>query len=61
MDSTLTYSLADVLAVAKVHPFYSNSQYPPSDEAIREIRRHASLQPIVTDLRKQPLLFKEDL
>ncbi|KAG8673603.1 hypothetical protein FPOAC1_006917 [Fusarium poae] len=40
----MLYSLADVLAVAKTHPFYSDAKYPPTDEAIRAAREKASIQ-----------------
>ncbi|KAK6859077.1 hypothetical protein PG995_004930 [Apiospora arundinis] len=61
MAATSTFTLAEILAVAKVHPFYSNSQYPLNNEAIGEATRHASLHPMEADLSKQPLLFKNDL
>ncbi|KAK6836924.1 hypothetical protein PG987_007419 [Apiospora arundinis] len=61
MSGTSTFTLAEILAVAKVHPFYSNSQYPPNDEAICEIKQHAALHPVEADLSKQPLLFKTHL
>lgn len=44
MDSSKLYSLTDVLAVAKTHPFYSDAKYPPSDEAIRIACEKASVQ-----------------
>ncbi|KAK8859087.1 hypothetical protein PGQ11_009821 [Apiospora arundinis] len=61
MSGTSTFTLAEILAVAKVHPFYSYSQYPPNDEAICEIKQHAALHPAEADLSRQPLLFKNDL
>lgn len=61
MAGTSTFTLAEILAVAKVHPFYSNSPYPPNDEAICEIKQHSALHPVEADLSKQPLLFKNDL
>ncbi|KAM0233801.1 hypothetical protein ACHAP5_010279 [Fusarium lateritium] len=55
------YSLTDVLAVAKKHPFYSPAQFSPEDEAIRAARKEAALNTEGIDLKAQPLLRKEDL
>jgi len=41
MDPSTTYTLDDVLAVAKIHPFYSDAKYPPTDEAICAARKKA--------------------
>jgi hypothetical protein len=41
MDPSTMYTLADVLAVAKIHPFYSDAKYPPTDEAICAARKKA--------------------
>ena len=38
------YTLADVLAVAKIHPFYSDAKYPPGDEAVRAARKKAAAE-----------------
>jgi hypothetical protein len=40
----MLYSLSDVLAVAKTHPFYSDARYPPDNEAIRVAHEKASVQ-----------------
>ncbi|RGP63627.1 translation machinery-associated 64 [Fusarium longipes] len=44
MKSNTTYSLADILAVAKLHPFYSDAGYPPDNEALRFVQEKISLQ-----------------
>jgi hypothetical protein len=44
MESNAMYSLTDVLAVAKTHPFYADAKYPPDDEAIRIAREKAASQ-----------------
>ncbi|KAM0438456.1 hypothetical protein ACHAPT_001205 [Fusarium lateritium] len=61
MAPSLTYSVADVLAVAKIHPFYSDSQYPPDDATILKAREQAALTYKEGDLQAQPLLRKSDL
>ncbi|KPM41727.1 hypothetical protein AK830_g4832 [Neonectria ditissima] len=56
------YSLADVLAVAKIHPFYvPNVQYPPDSCTVRSIREQVAKDPVDADLQTQPLLRKKDL
>ncbi|KAJ4210666.1 hypothetical protein NW759_013208 [Fusarium solani] len=61
MAPSLTYSVADVLAVAKIHPFYSSAQYPPDDDTIQTAREQAALTFREGDLQAQPLLRKKDL
>ncbi|KAI8655365.1 hypothetical protein NCS55_01187800 [Fusarium keratoplasticum] len=61
MAPSLTYSVADVLAVAKIHPFYSDAQYPPDDDTIQKAREKAALAFREGDLQAQPLLRKKDL
>lgn len=61
MSPSLTFSLADVLAVAKIHPFYtSDAQYPPDADAMHKSRARAALSAAV-DLKTQPLLRKKNL
>ncbi|POR38335.1 Uncharacterized protein TPAR_01456 [Tolypocladium paradoxum] len=56
------YSFVDVLAVAKIHPFYvPDIQYPPDAETIRVVRERAAKEPTKVDLRSQPLRRKKDL
>lgn len=61
MAPSLTYSVADVLAVAKIHPFYSDEQYPPDNDTIQTAREQAAFAYKEGDLQAQPLLRKEDL
>ncbi|KAL2671561.1 hypothetical protein Neosp_014151 [[Neocosmospora] mangrovei] len=63
MAPSSTYSVADVLAVAKIHPFYSDAQYPPppDDDTILKSREQAALTYQEGDLQAQPLLRKKDL
>ena len=44
MDPSTMYTLADVLAVAKIHPFYSDATYPPTDEVVRAARKKAAVE-----------------
>ncbi|KAJ5650761.1 uncharacterized protein N7484_004484 [Penicillium longicatenatum] len=58
---TETYSLAEVLAVAKTHPFYNpDVQYPADAKAIQRIRELVNEQPAL-NLQDQPLLTKNIL
>lgn len=55
------YQLADILAVAKVHPFYNpDSVYPADTETIEKTRESIDreLNPV---LQEQPLLTKKAL
>ncbi|GJD05305.1 hypothetical protein ColKHC_14130 [Colletotrichum higginsianum] len=56
------FSLADVLAIRSIHPFYSpHVLYPPNADAIRKARRRAAREAGEMDLKRQPLLWKKDL
>ncbi|KAF5554380.1 hypothetical protein FNAPI_6461 [Fusarium napiforme] len=61
MSHSPTYSLADVLAVARMHPFYSSTQYPPDEDAIQRAREEAASNYERPDLNSWPLLRKSDL
>ncbi|KAF1996085.1 hypothetical protein P154DRAFT_444171 [Amniculicola lignicola CBS 123094] len=56
-----TYTLSEVLAVATLHPFYSNAQYPPDEETINAARSRAVNLCTKASLRNWPLLRKESL
>lgn len=59
--ATERYQLADILAVAKFHPFYNpDSVYPADTETIEEIRKLIDRQSKPT-LQEQPLLTKKAL
>ncbi|KAK7428403.1 hypothetical protein QQZ08_005022 [Neonectria magnoliae] len=56
------HSLAEVLAVAKIHPFYvSDVQYPPGAHIVQGIRERVAREPTEANLQAQPLLRKKDL
>ncbi|RKK67273.1 hypothetical protein BFJ69_g14644 [Fusarium oxysporum] len=61
MSPSPTYSLADVLAVAQMHPFYCSAQYPPDEDAIQDAREEAAQKFEQFDLKAWPLLLKSDL
>ena len=61
MAPSSSYSLADVLAVANIHPFYSDAQYPPDVETIQRLREQASLSRTPPDLNGQPPISKKEL
>ncbi|KAF5706283.1 cystathionine gamma-synthase [Fusarium mundagurra] len=61
MSPSPTYSLADILAVARVHPFYCSTQYPPDEPAIQRAREEAASKYEPPDLKSWPLLRKNDL
>ncbi|PKY05710.1 hypothetical protein P168DRAFT_341261 [Aspergillus campestris IBT 28561] len=55
------YTLAEVLAVAQIHPFYNEKvQYPPDTEAIQQARLR-TIGATDVNLHKQPLLHKKAL
>jgi hypothetical protein len=59
--ATERYRLADVLAVAKVHPFYnSDAVYPADTEAIQGLQELID-QNSKTTLQQQPILNKKTL
>ncbi|THC96580.1 hypothetical protein EYZ11_003920 [Aspergillus tanneri] len=56
------FCLAEVLAVAKMHPFYNPEiQYPPDANAIRAAREWIVGNAPEADIRAQPLLQKNDI
>ena len=61
MAPSSPYSLADVLVVAKIHPFYSDAQYPPDEETIQRLREQTALSPTPPDLKEQPSIQKKEL
>lgn len=56
------YSLAEVLAVAAIHPFYhSDIEYAPSAEAIQAALARATEDGAKFDILTQPLLQKKSM
>ncbi|KAF0324433.1 indoleacetate--lysine synthetase [Colletotrichum asianum] len=53
-----TFPLEEVLSVAKIHPFYSNAQYPPGRDTIKILKEYESVK---ADLKAQPVLRKKTL
>lgn len=52
------YSLGEVLAIARIHPFYNeNIQYPPDASSIQTALKSSTSW----DLRAQPLLEKKSM
>jgi hypothetical protein len=59
--ATERYQLADVLAVAKIHPFYNpDVDYPPDADTVRRLRGLID-QKAKPALQEQPLLNKKTL
>ncbi|KAJ5301907.1 hypothetical protein PENANT_c062G04959 [Penicillium antarcticum] len=57
-----TYSLSQVLEVAKIHPFYNkNVEYPPDSTAVQKALELAAGDSKEQDLNVLPLLQKENL
>ncbi|KAJ5641482.1 hypothetical protein N7490_005482 [Penicillium lividum] len=57
-----TYSLFEVLEVAKIHPFYNgNVEYPPGADTIHGVLERAAADHKEPNLDAFPLLQKEDL
>lgn len=56
------YSLAEVLAVAQIHPFYHpDVQYPPNAKALKATRELVANEAIPVNLLTQPLLQKKSM
>ncbi|KAI1495907.1 hypothetical protein F5X99DRAFT_414643 [Biscogniauxia marginata] len=56
------YSLQDVLAIARIHPFYCpETEYPPNASAVDAARKRAAELSATIDLKLFPLLWKKDL
>ncbi|KFA72015.1 hypothetical protein S40288_07661 [Stachybotrys chartarum IBT 40288] len=56
------YSMADILAIARIHPFYDpDVLYPPDAATIRAIRELASKNPDAINFETQPFLWKSQL
>lgn len=58
------YQLSEVLAIAKVHPFYvGENQYPPDQETVRVLREEAKKEKRAAndDLTSRPIIWKKDL
>ncbi|KAJ9215857.1 hypothetical protein DTO166G4_2401 [Paecilomyces variotii] len=56
-----TYCMADVLAIASIHPFYSNNTYPPSSEELPTILERQRESPKDLKLSSFPLTRKDTL
>ncbi|KAM0234343.1 hypothetical protein ACHAP5_010109 [Fusarium lateritium] len=54
------YSLSEILAVARIHPFYCVTEYPPDRNAIEGATKQAASSPL-PNLSTQPLLWKTRL
>ncbi|KAJ5823600.1 hypothetical protein N7447_005940 [Penicillium robsamsonii] len=60
--TTETYTLAEVLAVAKKHPFYNPEiVYPADEETIQKLRELVIDQNVIPEFQEQPLLGKKTL
>lgn len=55
------YSLEDVLAIASVHPFYSDSTYPPTREELPTVLQNAKRSAYGLNLASFPLTRKDTL
>lgn len=56
------YSLSDILSVASVHPFYSDSEYPPTREQLPQLLQVSQAKGEDTrQLKSFPLTRKDSL
>lgn len=56
------HSLREVLAIAKIHPFYAKGiRYPPDEKTIQEIRETLAKQEGDDGLKLWPVAWKNDL
>lgn len=57
-----TFSLNEILAIARIHPFYTaHVQYPPDVETIQAALDLAAADQSAPDLRSLPLTTKKDM
>jgi hypothetical protein len=62
MASHPPFSLADILAIAKIHPFYaSDVKYPPDADTIQMVRERLSQGNVETNLTTQAVLWRSTL
>ena len=62
MTSNSPFSLADILAIARIHPFYVlDVKYPPDADTIHAARERASQTMAESNLKAQPFLWKSTL
>lgn len=62
MVSRDIFTLKDILAVAKIHPFYAfNANYPPDASTIQTAREDASEDAAESDLKLRSPLWKSTL
>lgn len=55
------YSLEDVLAVASIHPFYSDATYPPTREELPTVLENCKQRAHGLTLASFPLTRKDTL
>ncbi|KAH6603990.1 hypothetical protein Trco_007436 [Trichoderma cornu-damae] len=56
------HSLGEVLAIARIHPFYVEGiRYPPDEKIVRAIREKVVKQQEKDELKSQPIIWKKDL
>ncbi|KAM0255929.1 hypothetical protein ACHAQJ_005330 [Trichoderma viride] len=56
------HSLGEVLAVAKIHPFYVEEiQYPPDEQTVRAVREKAAKEQAEDTLKSRPIIWKKNL
>jgi hypothetical protein len=62
MENESAYLMEDVLAVAKIHPFYSSDvKYPPDAATIRAARERTFKNSARVDWKAQPFLWRSCL
>jgi hypothetical protein len=56
------YSLAEVLAIARIHPFYlEDIKYPPDTDTIQAVLEQTTKEAAALDILRQPLLQKKSI
>lgn len=62
MASHPPFSLADILAIAQIHPFYaSDVKYPPDADTIQRVRKQLSQGKVETNWKTQAVLWRSTL
>ena len=55
------FDLSDILAIANIHPFYSNTKYPPTSEDMPDLLAKQRITCVDLKLSSFPLTWKDAL
>lgn len=58
---TTGFDLSDILAIASIHPFYSDTEYPPTSEDLPKLLAKQRISCADLQLSSFPLTWKDSL